>query len=893
MYPQTNSSFEINDIHQAGGEFNKNKIEYFTAAIPFYPLKLTSDGIGVAYYSQPIYDEAPKTSTNISWDMNAGVTKLSFPVIACSGYKLFITTLSETLPETAPLDIDIENATHLPNLPCPIDYASSQVNELNGDGETIPYKLIGSGVPTIRCEGTTTKTIDMQVSDNTDHINVYISCAIQRFALNSEFIPKTTRLIGISGVLIPVYQSNTVIGSQIPTNQFETVMMSEEQPAFTETVQLIRPISTDNTKYCSDNCLAEGLGGQLIDDGPVVAAQEIEILSPFNVGVARSRITVITDSSILQGRYVADEGGVIPLGTLTFIRSLYPETNFPSTTYGRQFNKYKKLVSPERGSPSKYFAQGALSGLNANFGNAGTVTLGNINQYESEYIPKHVTRPDLPWKDETDQEKINEIRNEFISGFLSRQIQHASTARFSGIVDGVMYSDATIAGGLPQLLKDKGYDYLDLDKLPSGYRGDLFGYSVCVRGEKILVGSPLSAFGSESVMPWSSGLQLHLGYDGGAGSVYMFEKPSGDTWTCSRKFRPQSLMGQLSGINTSSDHFGHSVDMQYDTIILGSPNHSYGNYHSVIFNSGSFARKNFNPQFDIPTYVSNDLGYSGVRATFNTNGIYGKNAGAIYVYENKITDWENKKQGWKLIEKILPSPSVPSGSLSISERFGSNVYLSRPYRSDADYTIVAGCYSASGEGLLNIGAAYSKDIMLRKQRPSLANSGSWINAKVFGTKGSENEYVVQLNFSNSGNNIPRYGSGVVIANVNGEIFIEVSGQDPSTKGFIAHRPYIESIIGQYKYGKSLENGMILFCDGQYPPPSSQMNLFIDVENSAYVYNTLGLYGSVMTDVVSTYPSGLNLFIESPSGSLTSSLNLFSPSGIGSLSDNLNLQVRGK
>jgi hypothetical protein len=891
QHPIVNNGLTINQARQAGGQFNNNKIEYFTYPTSFYPLFISpnSGGVSVAYDNAPIYDEAPQTNIINYWDMNAGVAKATFPVLPCSGYKLFITTVSDSPSQIAPLFVDVENATYLPQLPCPIDYASSDVRELNGDGEIVVYKSISNGIPPLTCQGTSTQTVDIQAGSDVNSINVYFSCALNRVLLGTNIIPKTTKLVGLSGVLIPVYQSFSVVGSQIPTNRFETVKISDEQPEYTETVEVIRPISTDNSKYCSDECASKGLGNQLIDDGPVVAAQEIEILSDFNVGVARSRITVITDSSIIQGKDVTDNG-VIPSETLSFIRSLYPETNFPSTTYGRQFDKYKKLVSPERGSPSKYFAQGSLSGLNVNFGNSGIVTLGNINQYESEYIPKYVTRPDLPWKDETDQKKIDEIRNEFISGFLSRQIQHASTARFSGIVDGIMYSDATIAGGLPQLLKDKGYDYLDLDKLPSGYRGDLFGYSICVRGNKILVGSPFSAFASETVTPWSSGLRLHLGNDGGAGSVYMFEKPSEDAWACSGKFRPQSLMGQLSGINVSSDHFGHSVVLQNDTIAIGSPNHDYGNYYSVVFNSGSFARKNFNPQFDIPTYVSNDLGYSGVRAAFNTSGIYGTNAGAIYVYENNITDWENKKQGWKLVEKILSSPTVPSGSLSISERFGSNIYLSRPYRSDADYTIFAGCHSASGGGLLNTGAAYSKDIMLRKQRPSLANSGAWINAKVFGESSSNNDYVVNLKFSNSGNNAPYYGSGTVVSNSNGEIFIEVSGQDPSTKGFISHRPYIESVLGSYQYGQILENGMVLFSEGRFLPPSSQMNLFIDVENSAYVYNTLGLYGSVMTDVVS---SGLNLFIESPSGSVTSSLNLFAPSGIGSLNDNLNLQVRGK
>ena len=893
-YPKMNTGLEINPSHQAGGQFNNNKIEYFTAGTSFYPLKLTSGGIGIAYDNQPIYDEVPKTNSDIVWDINAGITKVSIPVTAGSGYKLFITTSSDTPSEIAHINVDVENATYLPNLPYPVDFSSSQLNELDNNGEIVTYKTINEALPTIRCEGSTTKTVDLQVSSGVNSINIYFSCAAPRYITGTEIIPKTTKLIGLSGVPITVYESLSVIGSQIPTNKFDTVKISDEQPAYTETLELIRPISTDNTKYCSDMCLNKGLGGKLIDDGPVVAAQEIEILSPFNVGVARSRITVITDSSILQGRQVVDEDGTIPSETIAFIRSLYPETEFPSTTYGRQFNKYKKLVSPERGSPSKYFGQASLTGLNVNFGNAGSVSLSSINQYESQYNPKYVTRPDIPWKDETDDKKIQEIKDHFINSFLNNQSSNAaSTARFSGIVDGIMYSDATIAGGLPQLLKDKGYDYLDLDKLPSGYHGDLFGYSVCVRGEKILVGSPFSAFGSETITPWSTGLQLHLGNDGGAGSVYMFEKLSEDSWVCSKKFRPKSLMGQLSGINASSDQFGHSVALQNDTIVIGSPNHDYGNYYDVTFNDGAFARKNFNSQFDTPTYVVHDLGYSGIRSSFGTNGIYGKNTGAIYIYENKIVDWENKKQGWELVEKILPTQTIPMGSLSISERFGNNIALSRPYRSDADYTILAGCYSASGEGKLNIGVAYSKDIMLRKQTPSYANSGAWIDAKVFGDKGKENEYIVHLKFSNSGNNVSHIGKGIVVANDHGEIFIEVSGQDPSTKGFIAHRPYIESVVGQYQYGSVLENGMILFCNGQYPPPSSQMNLFIDVQNSAYVYNTLGLYGSVMTGAVYPNPSGLNLFIESPSGLSAPPLNLAMPSGIGSLQDNLNLQVRGK
>jgi hypothetical protein len=707
---------------------------------------------------------------------------------------------------------------------------------------------------------------------------------VPRSSPSSVITPKSVRLIGISGVLIPINKKISTFTQQIPTGQFEKIKISDAQPESRETIQIIRPISTDNTKYCKSGC--EFLGGQLIDDGPVVAAQEIEILSSFEAGVARSRITVITDSSIVQGRHVTDNG-VIPADTYAFIRSLYPETNFPYESYGRQFNAYNKLISPERGSPSKYFAQGSLSGLHSNFGNFGTVSQV-INQYESQYNPKYINRPKVPWQDETEEEEITKIKNQLISGFLDKQIQHASTSRFSGIIDGSSYIDAAIGGGLPKLLKDRGYDYLDFDRFPSGYPGDLFGYSLCVKGNKIIVGSPFSAFGTETITPWTSSVPLHLGYDGGAGSVYMFEKSGDLSWVCSKKFRPQSLMGQLSGINSRSDQFGHSVFMQNDTLIIGSPNHDYGNYYENIYESGAFAKKNFNPQFDVPVRNIYDLGLSGNRNNFDTNGLYANNAGSIYVYENKITDWENKHQSWELVEKVISDSPSPSG-----ERFGKIVYLTRPYRSDADYTIFAGCDSASGSSYLNIGATYTKDIMLTKQLPSLPNSGSWIDAKVFGQKGGQNEYIVNLKFQNSGNSLTHYSSGTVVSNSKGEIFIEVSGQDPSTKGFIAHRPYIESVIGYYQYGKILENSMFLFCDGQYPPPSSQMNLFIDVENSAYVYNTLGLYGSVMTDAISTYPSGLNLFVESPSGSSASSLNLFSPSGIGSLNDNLSLEIRGK
>lgn len=882
---------EINQEHQIGGNYffpRKNAIEYFNAQFYFYPFKLTSGGTSLAYNSESIYDEVPKNLVNQYWDMNAGVVELNVPVIAGSGYKIFVTTVTDSPSELAPVEINVENVSFYPKLPTLDTLSNNTIFELDANSEIFPSKVIDTTFIPIRCEGSSTKTFDIQTAQDLDivngsgSINIYISSAIPRFSSTTEYLPKSVKIVGISGVLIPIYQKFASSPVQIPTGRYENVKIADAIPEYRETIKVTRPISTDNTVYCTNSC--SFLGGQLIEDGPVVAAQELEIISNFEAGVARSRITLITDSSMVQGRYVSDANGVIPQETYEFIRSLYPETIFPSTTHGRQYNVYNKLISPERGSPSKYYAQGLLPELNSRFGGQGSVTYDIINGNESKYNPKYISRPDIPWKDEQSEEKIQEIKVHFISGILNSQTQHASTVRFSGVVDGTMYSDAGIAGGIPQILRDKGYDYLDFDKLPSGYPGDLFGYSVSVKGNKILIGSPFSAFAGEVATPWSSGLELQLGNNGGGGSVYMFEKSSDNKWSLSNKFKPSSLMGQLSGVSALSDQFGHAVDIYNDALIIGAPNHSYENYYESIYLEGSFARKNFNSQFDIPVRNIHDLGDASVRSFFEMDG-YKKNIGAIYLYENKITDWENKDQSWSLIQKVT--------SNNANERFGRSIYFSRPYRTDADYSIFAGCHLSSGANILHAGTIYAKDVMLRGQPPSTQDPEGWINVKAFGDRGINDGPTVILNFQNSGNNTIYYSSGIVVSNENGDIFIEVSGQDPSTKGFISHRPYVESIIGYYQYGKILENGMILHTNAGFLPPSSQMPLIINVENSAYVYNTLGLYADVITDVVSTYPSGLNLFVESPSGSSTSYMNMSMASGIGSQIDNLNLRVRGK
>lgn len=884
--------FDVNQNHQIGGNFFSNTFRKrffnFSVSGPFYPFKINAGAVPLAIMDYPVYDDVPKEYVNNVWDMNAGVVQINVPVIPGSGYRLFIETSSEGESEYQDLSVDVEDASVIPKLPYP-DIGSIPIYELNNDRVRVDTTGVRSAVPSISCgEGSLFR--DIQVAD-TDNINIYISCAQPRLTNTKQ--PKSVRLIGVSGVLIPVNTKAVVNVVDIPVG-LEYYRFSDPVEESRQIVEVVRPISTDNTKYCKAGC--EFLGNQLIEDGPMVAAQELEVVSTFDAGFERSRITVITDSSILQGRYVAEENGSIPQDTYDFVRSLYPETDFFSFNPGRQFNVYTKIVSPERGSPAKYHLKAPYLGLNKNFSNNPNPPSDPINPYESDYIPKAISRPKLPWEVEyeTDPKKIQEMKDFFISGFLNRQVQHSCTARLSGVIDGVSYYDAPIIGGVPQILKDKGYDYLDFDRFPSGYVGDLFGYAVCAKGSKILIGSPMSALNSEVITKWMPNAQLKLGHDGGPGSVYMFEKIVGNKWVPAKKLQPESLMGQLSGVGIYSDHFGHSIAMQSDVILVGAPNHDYGNIYEFIYSSGAFSRKNFNPQFDIPTLDIYDLGYSGIRDQLNVNGSYVQNMGAMYIYENKITDWENKRQSWQLIEKIVSKPVNPSSTAYYStsgERFGSNIYMSRPYRSDSDYCIIAGCQFASG-AILNVGATYAKDIMLRSKRPSVPSSGAWISAKIFGSRNSSNHATVTLNFNNIGDNTRYYASGIVFANYRGEIFLEVSGQDPSTKGFISHRPYIESIYGYYQYGKLADNSLNLHISGGHISPSSQLPLIIDVENSAYVYNTLGLYSDVKSGDAYTDSSGLPLFVQFASGTSFDYIGLYT-SGIGSLTDNLNLSVRGK
>ena len=123
-------------------------------------------------------------------------------------------------------------------------------------------------------------------------------------------------------------------------------------------------------------------------------------------------------------------------------------------------------------------------------------------------------------------------------------------------------------------------------------------------------------------------------------------------------------------------------------------------------------------------------------------------------------------------------------------------------RTDSDYTLTAGAphhkFAVSGTHnvagicssiLPDAGAAYTYDAMLRVQPPAFASPNNWIQASVFGlvdgsgVTRSNNEILLNMSQGQTSSE-SHSNSGIIWTNSQGEIFLEASGYDPATKGFI-------------------------------------------------------------------------------------------------------------
>lgn len=916
------------------------------------------------------------------WQMKTGAARLTLPVIPNSGYKIFVDLAAENGNESQPIIIDVSDCSTTPKIG---GAGSGQSKEIvtgyndKDEKETISDTIghtFERGVADFYDGTISTISQNVQVG-NTSEIDIYFSSNNLRIN-NNGYVPRTGRLIAVSGCLVEIIKSTTTVYETVPS-KYDWVITSEGSPEQVYTFeQPPREISTDNTKYVYNVCDECGnsetacqervdlLGGQLIADGPVVAAEELEQFSTFEYGENRSRITVISDASMIQGPCIADENGVISNDLVRFLESLYPPNPSNFVTRGRQFTISSKIISPERASPHKLYNASNNPGHILRF-SAGKVysasrSMNDFDEYEYVLEKDYVNgqkRPyelkealeydftiKLPEGTKRTDEDIRAIEEGVISQFVGLQDYFGGASKFSGIIEGKMYADANYMGGIPEIMTDTGYDYLDFARFPSGYPGDLFGYSIALYDDKLIIGAPFVGFSGEYITPWSdievvnnSPSGMMLGFNGGAGAVYIFEKtgngitPQGNaaTWECVRKLRPNSINpGQdISDLDLSNsgfylgdnnytaddienesivnDQFGYSVSIDGDILVIGAPGHDFENY--IEQSGAAFMNKAFGGDLNIQIRNVYDVGESGYRNELFLGGSGTTsvlNNGAVYVYENRINDWINKTQKWEFVEKIVQQgynsrlqrdyTGFPLTAISGSENdyFGHSVYVDRAKRSDGDYTIAVGTpyhkFATSGnhitsQPLLNAGASYTYDAMLRERQASTADPNTFIQAKVFG---DGNEFV-RIGFINGNEYGKRYeASGTVYSNNQGEIFIEVSGQDPVLKGFIQHRPYITSVKGGYLFGVPEYNVMRLFADGQPPVSSGDMSLYTSSDRGT-VYNTVGLYEQGIVDF--SY-NNLYLYTESPSGSVAESgLNLYVRNGINT--ETLNLRVRGK
>ena len=931
----------------------------------FIPLEIKPDGTKLVTYPNDISD-AYYTPASPFWQIKSSIAEVQVPIASGSGYRIFWNWVSETPGENRDIKIWLDDVKEDPHPDTPF----KKVGILDYDKDDKPYTF-SSGVVSKEIEAQSIygkmyqSYVDVRTKDSVSGVSIFFDGNDLRAGLTSEidYVPKTMRIFSVSGALIPInavtYIGDPIVESYI--DHYETSFIHHPASSVVVPTQL-RPIMTNNTKYCSADVdtTCKGFAGQLIADGPMVAAEEPEHFSSFKTGAKRSSIVVISDATILQGDCPEYRNSTSP--NVAFIKSLYPSSMDAGTDDGlsdgdqgssqddgveiqnrgggRQFKFTQKLLAPERGSPHKYQAASGLSGLTTRFGGSlSTPSLGFFTDDESVLDPLDVYREADPTGD----------LKPYVESFEATIPSAGAFTKISGIVDGAVYSDIGPGGGMPKIKLDTGSDYLDFTFFESGYPGDLFGYSISMHSGKLIVGTPFNGFDSNAVIDWDDVVAgssppsivsgLKVSYHGGGGAAFYFERTNLGTnaqgeylpWEFKQKMKPsgvnvghdnhETLGSDLIGNNNylvddlttmlpTPDRFGYSVSLDADFAAVGAPGHDFENVHEHIYDNGAFLRKEFDFEFDIPLHNVYDMGISGTRDTFSGSGNPVLNNGAVFTFEHRIVDWPTRTKSWVFAEKVVAQgynsrlqksysgPSEIPVSGSENDHFGEAVSIHRARRDDGDYTLAVGAkhhmFATSGDHistqpLPEAGAAYTFDAMLREQPPSLGSPDNWIQANVFGDSVADLGRVSLSIYQDVAGSTTYRASGTVFSNNDGEIFLEASGHDPATKGFIENRSYINLIYGDLVNGIPSVGQVNLYSHGSALPASSNMPMHIAGPNSNTVYNSVGLYSQS-----AYFASGdMTLYTDGASGIAGSGQLWLHTSGTAFNNEQLNLRIRGK
>ena len=952
-------------------------------ATDYIPISGGGDFTRIISYADPIRDKEYFPVDLYRIDAESTVT---FPAVVGSGYRMFVNWVSETDSDFHQIDGSVSPVSFSPYWPEGEDPDGGNREGYLQLKKTERYTPRSTYIDFIATKPVITLRL------NAKHEGISAEGEINA---GRNLPPTTPRVLSVSGCPLAINETEVDRGHTEKRPCDPPFTITYEYWYYPEQRIVIpgefRPIKHLSEQYCSPfapTCEEDSelccppRGETEIEDGPVVVAEEFEHFSAGTNGARRSKIVVISDSTIIQGQCPQYRSDAI-YENQQFIRSLYPASSDRGTgdgeldrqinnlLDGNQFEFTQKLRAPERGSAAKYYA---VSGINNTasplYGGGGIYgSLGRYTDREDYYLPANpgFVREKNPVGGDKIAEEIKKFGQRALSTYgiyprFSGDFLNTGSYDLGGEFPQGYILDAGIGGGLPDLMKiTDGKDYLDFEYFTSGCPGDLFGFSISMTQNKLVVGTPFNAYNTFTAISGVSGIvqwhEIQNGPDfsgidlcehGGAGAAFYFERTGSGTnvrdeflpWEFVQKIKPSNvnvgmINPSISQLAANGDHnldpdflqvygsrpdqFGYSVAIDDDVIAVGAPNHDFEAVHDhSIYNSGEFIRKEFGREFVIPHHIVHDLGSSGVRNQFaNNSGVLVLNNGAVFTFKHDIIDWKTLDKSWAFIEKLYPQghkdrtaankyfATLSSGCEN--DHFGWSVALNRAGRGDSDYTLVGGSpfhdFATSGEhplsatdatpenGLASAGSAYTFDGMLREQLPSIPNSGGWIEAAVFGHKGPD---TLRTMVYQPTTGLPQVitVSGLVFANSDGSIFLEGSGFDPAEKGFIAHRPYVQSVFGHRLHGTLNRTWMPINIFGTpnlLGTEPSGMSLFIEGPESAYVYNSVGMNVYGATD----FNSGImNLVTWTPSGTANSGVFNLSINS-GPPKNNLNLNVRGR
>jgi len=875
---------------------------------------------------------------------------VAFPVVDTSGYQVFVNYVSETNDDKIETSIVISD------------------NSIE-DGSFANDSLTKTEIGNVK-----QKSYRIQVGTSGTELTVAFDASKhEKIDADSVFVePRSVRIVSISGCPIPYETVNVTTKTCIDVhdgwevNCTPSSVIPEQRIVVSGTLQ---PISRSRKNYVEPGLVdCETITTEkLIEDGPVVVAEELENFSSFSAGKRRSRIVVISDPTIIQGKCPHYRDNAVGENQ-KFMRTLYlpsPQENSQERKFekneeyfdtGTKFEYVQKIRSPEPGSPAKYYSLINEDALTRRFGEPlHSAVVGNQALYRSDednFAPVNVYRKKNPPFDQIEAETntfVNHVRSTYgitprfsgvfqgLGPLTDAQKDEAGVQRFVFIngemveINQIYYpQDQGIQGGITVLQKLTGRDYLDYIDTFSGYPGDLFGYSIDLSNDKLIVGSPFNAFSPGKVWDWTEVSGSLSGYKiseyGGAGGAFFFERTGKGENASSQflpfeykdKIKPESanvgVSGGLTAVNIknqknigterSQDHddedfrqtdqFGRSVAVASDMFAIGAPNHDWITEHNHVYDGTSaFLRKEFTAGFDIPTHLHPE-----------SSGDPILNDGAVYTYRHDLTNFGDRSKSVVFAEKLnkqqhsgrfVSTASEPSGTEN--DKFGASVAMHRSFRGDSDYTLVGGAinhdYPTSGNhttGLLkNAGAAFTYDAMLREQPKVIPTEGGYISARTFGP---DNTDIVSLVVEQptSGEPVVYKASGVVFANRFGEIYLEGSGFDPATRGFTAHRPFVKYVIGRPINGITIADNINMVVKGVPGSGSVDMPLFIKDTNGGYVYNNVALYTSGNID----YASGdMTMYVSGDRFFNSGEMDLFVSGVLGVNSASLDLRIRGK